>query len=67
MRSGSLTPSEIAISRKFPASPNDAMMQSQPKAMLAVAGIGTMKGIAVQEENCDASVVLEDKNAVLFS
>lgn len=77
MRSGSLTSSEIAISRKFPTSLNGAVIQSQAKAVLTAAGIGTVKKSAVQEEKHDALVFMqnlkgvydleENKNAVLFS
>lgn len=77
MGSGSLTPSEIAISRKFPASLNGAVIQIQAKAVLTAAAIGTMKESAVQEEKRDVSVFMqnlksicdleENKKAVLFS
>lgn len=77
MRSGSLTPSQNAISRKFPTSLNGAAIQRQAKAALTAAAIGTRKESAVQEDKYDASVFRqnlkstdnseENKNPGLFS
>lgn len=72
-----LNPWRIAIWRKFPAAVNGAVIQSQAKADLGVAGISIVRESAAWEEKYDASIFMqglksiwdleENKNAVLLS
>lgn len=59
-----LNPWRIAFSRKFPAAVNGAVIQSQAKAELTVAGISVMRESAVWEEKYNASIFMQGLNSI---
>lgn len=61
---GILNPWRIAVSSKFPAPVNGAVIQSQAKAELTVARISTVRESAVWEEKCDASVFIQELKSI---